>query len=63
VLNIHTFFTSILDEGEWSASRLGRFNPGERTPGTHLIGSWVVPSVVLDAVANSRKCIIVPTGK
>jgi hypothetical protein len=29
--------TSALDEGEWSASRPGRFTPGNRAPGTHSI--------------------------
>jgi hypothetical protein len=42
--------TSALDRGEWSASRHGRFNPGERTPGTHWIGDWVGPRAGLDAV-------------
>jgi hypothetical protein len=32
---IHIFLTSALAEGEWSASRPGRFAPGERAPGTH----------------------------
>jgi hypothetical protein len=31
----------VLEGGELSASRLGRFNPRERTPGTHWIGGWV----------------------
>jgi hypothetical protein len=44
------FFTSVLDGGEWSASRHGRFTPRERAPGTHWIGSWVGPRVVPDAV-------------
>jgi hypothetical protein len=35
----HTFLTSTLDGGEWSASRLGRFTPREKAPGTHWIGS------------------------
>jgi hypothetical protein len=35
--------TSGLDGGEWSASRLGRFTPRERAPGTHWIGGWVGP--------------------
>jgi hypothetical protein len=30
--------TSALDGGEWSASRPGRFIPGERSPGIHWIG-------------------------
>jgi hypothetical protein len=33
---LHTFLTSALDWGEWSASRLGRFFPRERAPGYPL---------------------------
>jgi hypothetical protein len=29
---IHTFLTSVLVGGEWSASRPGCFTPGERAP-------------------------------
>jgi hypothetical protein len=32
------FLTLALDGGEWSISRLCRFIPGERAPGTHFIG-------------------------
>jgi hypothetical protein len=32
---LHTFLTSALDGGEWSASRPGLFTPRERDPGTH----------------------------
>jgi hypothetical protein len=35
------FLTSALAGGEWSASRLGRFTPGERATGTNWIGGWV----------------------
>jgi hypothetical protein len=45
---IHIFLTSALAGGEWSASRLGRFTPGERSPGTHWIGGWVDPRAGLD---------------
>jgi hypothetical protein len=31
------FLTSALAAGEWSASRPGRFTPGERDPGIHWI--------------------------
>jgi hypothetical protein len=34
---IHVFLTAALVGGEWSASRRGRFAPGERTPDTHWI--------------------------
>jgi hypothetical protein len=31
-VEIHIFLTSALAGGEWSASRPGRFTPGERVP-------------------------------
>jgi hypothetical protein len=46
--------TSALDGGEWSASRPCRFTPSERALGTHWIGSWVGPRVVLDAVVKRK---------
>jgi hypothetical protein len=39
---------------EWSASRSGRFTPRERAPGTYLIGGWVGPRTVLDAVVKRK---------
>jgi hypothetical protein len=39
----HVFLTSALVGGEWPASHSGRFTPGERAAGTHLIGGWVDP--------------------
>jgi hypothetical protein len=33
----NVFLTSALDGGEWSASRPGRFAPGEGAPDTHWI--------------------------
>jgi hypothetical protein len=46
--------TSALDGGEWSASRPGRFTPREITSGTHWIGCWVGPRIVLDAVVKRK---------
>jgi hypothetical protein len=40
--------TPALATGEWSVSLPGRFNPGERAPGTHWIGRWVGPTAGLD---------------
>jgi hypothetical protein len=40
--------------GEWSASRPGHFTPKERAIGTHLIGDWVGPRAVLDAVVKRK---------
>jgi hypothetical protein len=42
-VQIHIFLTSALAGGEWSASRLYLFTPGERTPGNHWMGGWVGP--------------------
>jgi hypothetical protein len=42
------FLTSALDGGEWSASRLGRFTPGDTAPNTHFIGGWMGPRAGLD---------------
>jgi hypothetical protein len=35
-VQIQTMLTSARDEGEWSVSRLGRFNPR-----MHCVGRWV----------------------
>jgi hypothetical protein len=44
----HVLLTSSLVGGEWSASRLGRFTPGEKATNIHWIGGWVGPSTGLD---------------
>jgi len=33
----------------------GRFNPGERVPGTHWIGGWVGSRTGLDEVAKKKR--------
>jgi hypothetical protein len=51
----YSVYTSVLDGGEWSASRLGpRFTPGERIPGTHCTGGWVGPRAGLDTEATGK---------
>jgi hypothetical protein len=50
----HEFLTAELDGGEWLASRLGRFTPGETASGTHWIGGWVGPGDGLDAVEKRK---------
>jgi hypothetical protein len=55
---IHIFLTSALAGGQWSASRPGRFTPGERAHGRHWIG-WVDPRAGLDDV-EERKFLILP---
>jgi hypothetical protein len=37
---LHVFLTSTLDGDEWSASRLCRFTPTERTSGALWLGGW-----------------------
>jgi hypothetical protein len=49
-VHTHVFLTSVLAIGEWSASRPGRFTPGERAPGTRWIGGWVGPRTSVDDV-------------
>jgi hypothetical protein len=48
-----------LGGGKWSASRTGRFTPGERVPGTHWIGGWVNPRACLDDL-EKRKFLTLP---
>jgi hypothetical protein len=48
---VHTFLTSELDTGEWSAARHGRFDPGKRAAGTHWIGD---SRADLDVVAKTQ---------
>jgi hypothetical protein len=47
---IYVFLTSALVACEWSASRLHRCTPEDRSPAIHCIGSWVGPRVGLDDV-------------
>jgi hypothetical protein len=47
---IHVFLTLALGGDEWSASRSGRFTPGERAPGTNWIGGWVDLRAGLDTL-------------
>jgi hypothetical protein len=56
---IHIFLTSEPVGGEWSASRPGRFTPGERAPVTHWIGCWVGLRTRLENV-EKRKFLTLP---
>jgi hypothetical protein len=56
---IHIFLTSAIAGGEWSASRPGRFTPGERAPDTHWLGGWVYSRADLDDV-EKRKFLTFP---
>jgi hypothetical protein len=47
---IHIFLNSALVRGNWSASRPGRFTPGERVPRTHWRGGRVGHRAGLDDV-------------
>jgi hypothetical protein len=58
-VQIHIFLTSALAGGECSASRPGRFIPGEGAPRTHWIGGWVDTRAGLDDV-KKRKFLTPP---
>jgi hypothetical protein len=50
-VKLHSFLTSALDGGEWSASYPSHFNPGERIPlDTNLVGH----TVILDMVTKRK---------
>jgi len=40
-IKLHTFLTSVLERGEWTASCSGCFTPREGAPSTHCIGGWL----------------------
>jgi len=43
-----------LDGDEQLASHHGCFTPRERAPGTHWIGGWVGPRMVVDVVVKRK---------
>jgi hypothetical protein len=51
---IHIFLTLALVGGERSASRPGRFTPGETAPCTYWIGVWAGPRTGLVAVKKRK---------
>jgi len=54
---LHAFLTSILDDGEWPASRSGLFILEDILPDTHWIGGWVGLRVGTDAVAKRKNSL------
>jgi hypothetical protein len=52
----HVFLTWVLDVGEWSASRPGRFAFGDRAPDTHWIGGRVGPRTGMDDMERENIC-------
>jgi hypothetical protein len=53
-VQIHVFLTLGLAGGEWSASYLGHFTPGERASNTQWIGSWMGPRADPDNVEKRK---------
>jgi hypothetical protein len=59
---IHVFLASALIGGELSASRPGRFTPGERDSATHWIGGYTNTSIT-DELGGSRDSVVgIATG-
>jgi hypothetical protein len=50
----HIFLILAAVGSEWSATRPGRFIPGEKDTGTHWIGGWVGPRTGLDEVEKRK---------
>jgi len=46
---LHTFLTSTLHGGHWSASYPGHFSPS-----SHFIGDWVDPTAGVDAMVKNK---------
>jgi hypothetical protein len=59
---LYAFLTSVLDEGEWSASCPGHLTPRVRVPGTHWIGGWVgaSASASMDTLVKGKNTTIAP---
>jgi hypothetical protein len=57
-MKIHILFY-LGGQGDRSASRPGRFTPGEKDLCTHWIGGWLGPRAGLDAV-EKRKFVTLP---
>jgi hypothetical protein len=53
------FLTSALDGVGRTASRPGRFTPGERAPGIHWTGGWLGLRAGLEAM-EKRKILTLP---
>jgi hypothetical protein len=51
-VQIQVFLIVALVGGEWSASRPGRFNPGERADHNHWKGGCVSPRAGLDDMSK-----------
>jgi hypothetical protein len=51
---IDPHFLNLGTSWEWSASRPGRFIPGEKSPGTHSIGGRRGPRAGLDDVEKGK---------
>jgi hypothetical protein len=58
-VQLHAFVTSVLNGGEWSASRLGLFTPGIEL-GTHWTGGWVGLRAGLDVLTKRKHIFPTP---
>jgi hypothetical protein len=56
---VEIYITSAVAGGEWSASRPGRFTPGEKARDTLWIGGWVDPRAGMDDL-EKRKFLALP---
>jgi len=55
-IKFHSFLTSALDRGRWSAYRSGYFTLIERMSSTNLRGIWVGPRARQDVLEKKYIC-------
>lgn len=51
---VHFTIASVLNRGEWSSSRPGPFNPGDRVPDSQQMETKWEPEPVLEAVVKRK---------
>jgi hypothetical protein len=49
---LHTFLTSVLDRGQWLASRSGRFTARKEALGNNCTEGWVGPKTIEVTLVN-----------
>jgi hypothetical protein len=54
---LHSFSTSALEGGEWTASRPCRFTRVKGTPGVHCVGGWLGTRTGLHVLKREKSVV------